>query len=86
MICNGSFLYKYRRLDHVVDFFMYFSGQNIMWHFEFSRTGSKNGSSQRDKLEEDGQLGERQVEVLHYPQHCFKLDVGPVHPPSRIKL
>jgi hypothetical protein len=57
-----------------------------MWHFEFNRTGSKNGSSRRDKLEEDGELRERQVEVLHYPHYCFRLDVGPVHPPSRIKL
>jgi len=34
-------------------------------------------SLQRDKLEEDGELREGQVEVLHYPQHCFRLDVGP---------
>uniref|UniRef100_A0A0A9FEA7 Uncharacterized protein n=1 Tax=Arundo donax TaxID=35708 RepID=A0A0A9FEA7_ARUDO len=33
---------------------------------------------QRDKFEEDGELREGQVEVLYYPQHCFRFDVGPV--------
>ena len=37
-------------------------------------------SLQRDKLEEDGELREGQVEVLHYPQHCFRLDVGSAKP------
>ena len=35
------------------------------------------GSLQRGNLEEKGELGEGQVEVLHDPQHGFRLDVGP---------
>ena len=46
---------------------------------KLSRAG-RGLSLQRDKLEEDGKLREGQVEVLHYPQHCFRLDVGSARP------